>query len=339
MILDLLAQAIRQGAEQQEACEVLGIDPRTIQRWRSAGGGDDHRAGPNQAPRNKLNPAEYQRIRDLVTSPEYRDLAPNQIVPRLADRGAYVASESTMYRILRKEAMLEHRERSRPAVKRAPRVHRAVKPNQVWSWDITYLKAPVRGTFFYLYVALDVWSRKIVGWTLEESECSSHSSRFLKAACEREGIAEGDLVIHSDNGGPMKGATLLATLQALGVATSFSRPSVSNDNPFSESLFRTMKFRPAFPDGPFESIEAARAWMTAFARWYNTEHRHSAIKFVTPEDRHSGREASLLERRQVVYARARRERPERWTTSCRNWEPVKEVFLNPVPVDPGSSAA
>jgi putative transposase len=339
MILDLLAEAIRQGAEQGECCEVLGIDPRTVQRWRNASGGDDRRAGPKQPPRNKLTPAEYRQIRDLVTSPEFRDVAPNQIVPRLADRGVYVASESTMYRILRKEAMLEHRERSRPAVKRPPRVHRAVRRNQVWSWDITFLKAPIKGRFFYLYVALDVWSRKIVGWTIEATESSSHSSRFLKATCAREGIAEGDLVIHSDNGGPMKGATLLATLQALGVATSFSRPSVSNDNPFSESLFRTMKFRPAFPDGPFESIEDARAWMTAFARWYNTEHRHSAIKFVTPDERHSGREASLLERRKAVYARARRERPDRWTAACRNWEPITEVFLNPVQADPDSSAA
>jgi putative transposase len=339
VILGLLAEAIRQGAEQREACDVLGIDPRTIQRWRYAGGGDDRRSGPKQPPGNKLTAEEYRQIRDLVTSPEFRDLAPNQIVPRLADRGVYVASESTMYRILRKEAMLEHRERSRPAVKRPPRVHRAVKPNQVWSWDITFLKAPIKGRFFYLYVALDVWSRKIVGWTIEETESSSYSSRFLKSACQREGIVEGDLVIHSDNGSPMKGGTLLATLQALGVATSFSRPSVSNDNPFSESLFRTMKFRPAFPDGPFRSIEDARAWMTAFTRWYNTEHRHSAIKFVTPEERHSGRDASLLERRTVVYARARRERPDRWTGSCRDWEPIKEVFLNPVQADPDSSAA
>jgi len=339
VILGLLKEAMDQGAEQGEACEVLGVDPRTIQRWRSVGGGDDRRSGPKQPPGNKLKEVEYRRIRELVTSPEFRDLAPNQIVPRLADRGIYIASESTMYRILRKEAMLEHRVRSRPAVKRKPRVHRAVRPNQVWSWDITYLKAPIKGRFFYLYVALDVWSRKIVGWTLEESESSTHSSRFLKAACEREQIVEGDLVIHSDNGGPMKGATLLATLQALGVATSFSRPSVSNDNPFSESLFRTMKFRPAFPDGPFMSIEDARAWMTAFTRWYNTEHRHSAIKFVTPEDRHSGREASLLERRKVVYAKARRERPDRWTAACRNWEPIKDVFLNPLPADPDSSAA
>ena len=147
------------------------------------------------------------------------------------------------------------------------------------------------------------------------SESPEHSSRFLAAACEREGVQPGTLVIHSDNGGPMKGATLLATLQALGVATSFSRPSVSNDNPFSESLFCTMKYRPAFPDGPFKSIEDACAWMTAFVRWYNAEHRHSGIRFVTPEERHSGREAALLEQRKVVYAKARAARPERWARS------------------------
>ena len=210
---------------------------------------------------------------------------------------------------------------------------RATGPNQVWSWDITYLKSPIKGVFFYLYVAIDVWSRKIVGWTIEVSESPEHSSRFLAAACEREGVEPGQLVIHSDNGGPMKGATLLATLQALGVATSFSRPSVSNDNPFSESLFGTMKYRPAFPDGPFKSIEDAGAWMTAFVRWYNTEHRHSGIRFVTPEERHSGREAALLEQRKIVYAKARAARPERWARSTRNWQPIGEVVLNPAPAD------
>lgn len=330
MILKLLGKAIKDGAEQSEACDILGLNETTVQRWRKQPGGGDRRAGPIQAPKNKLTPAEYREVRAIVTSPEFRDLAPSQIVPRLADRGIYIASESTIYRILRKEKMQHHRGTSRPPTKRhRPGERRATGPNQVWSWDITYLKSPIKGVFFYLYVAIDVWSRKIVGWTVEVSEHPEHSARFLAAACEREGVKPGTLVIHADNGGPMKGATLLATLQALGVAMSFSRPSVSNDNPFSESTFSTMKRRPAFPEGPFKSIDDARAWMTSFVRWYNTEHRHSGIRFVTPEDRHSGRETALLEHRKVVYAKARAARPERWTRSTRNWEPVGEVVLNP----------
>ena len=334
MILRLLTEALEAGAEQGEACDILGVNETTVQRWRKQPGGVDRRAGPIQAPRNKLTPAEYREVRAIVTSPEFRDLAPSQIVPRLADRGIYLASESTIYRILRKEEMQHHRGASRQPTKRhRPGERRATGPNQVWSWDITYLRSPIKGMFFYLYVAVDVWSRKIVGWTIEVSENPEHSSRFLAAACEREGVRPGTLVIHSDNGGPMKGATLLATLQVLGVATSFSRPSVSNDNPFSESLFGTMKYRPAFPDGPFRSIEDACAWMTAFVRWYNAEHRHSGIRFVTPEERHSGREVDLLEQRKVVYAKARAARPERWARSTRNWQPIGEVVLNPAPAD------
>jgi transposase InsO family protein len=334
MILGLLAKALDDGAEQGEACEILGLAATTVQRWRKQPDGADRRAGPLQAPKNKLTPEEYREVRAIVTSSEFRDLAPSQIVPRLADRGVYVASESTIYRILRKEEMQHHRGPSRPPRKRhRPREHRATGPNQVWSWDITYLRSPIKGMFFYLYVAIDVWSRKIVAWTIEVSESPEHSSRFLAAACQREGVEPGQLVIHSDNGGPMKGATLLATLQALGVAQSFSRPSVSNDNPFSESNFSTMKRCPVFPDGPFASIEDARAWMTAFLRWYNTEHRHSGIRFVTPEERHCGQEAALLEQRKIVYAKARAARPERWPRSTRNWDPIAEVVLNPAPAE------
>jgi len=337
MILRLLAKAIDDGAAQGEACKIIGLHKTTVQRWRKQPGGTDRRAGPIQAPKNKLTPAEYREVRALVTSPEFRDLPPSQIVPRLADRGIYVASESTIYRILREEDMQHHREASYAPRKRPRPERRATGPNQVWSWDITYLRSPIKGAFFYLYVAIDVWSRKIVGWTIERSESPEHSARFLAAACEREGVEPGQLVVHADNGGPMKGATLLATLQALGVAMSFSRPSVSNDNPFSESTFSTMKRRPAFPEGPFKSIEDARAWMTSFVRWYNTEHRHSGIRFVTPEDRHSGRETALLEQRKVVYAKARAARPERWARSTRNWEPVGDVVLNPA-ADPARVA-
>ena len=252
MILRLLAKAVDDGAEQDEACEILGLDATTVQRWRKQPGGGDRRAGPIQAPKNKLTSAEYREVRAIVTSPEFRDLPPSQIVPRLADRGIYVASESTIYRVLRNEDMQHHREASYAPRKRPRPERRAIGPNQVWSWDITYLRSPIKGAFFYLYVAIDVWSRRIVGWTIEMSESPEHSSRFLAATCEREEVQPGKLVIHSDNGGPMKGATLLATLQALGVAMSFSRPSVSNDNPFSESTFSNDEAPPSVPGRPVQ---------------------------------------------------------------------------------------
>ncbi len=291
MIMNLLADAVAGGASQAEACKILDISETTIQHWRKQPSGTDRRTGPKQPPKNKLTAAERQEVRTLVTSPEFRDLPPSQIVPRLADREIYVASESTIYRILRSEGMQHHRGASRaPTTRKRPRELRATAKNQVWSWDITYLRSPIKGVFFYLYVAIDVWSRKIVGWVIEESEDTAHSSCFIAAACAREGVSRGDLVIHSDNGSPMRGATLLATLQSLGVATSFSRPSVSNDNPFSESLFCTLKYRPEFPSGPFPSVAHARSWMVTFTRWYNTEHRHS-VQHRASTQRHPLRHA------------------------------------------------
>lgn len=340
MILGLLNAAMACGAMLRESCKVLGIDPSAVQRWRGRPGGADRRAGPKVAPKNKLSDAERSEIIEIATSPEFRDLPPSQIVPRLADRGRYVASESTFYRELHGADLLHHRECSRAPMKRhRPRELRATGPNQVWSWDITYLRGPTRGAYFYLYLCVDVWSRKIVGWVIELSESAEHSSTFLAATCEREGVKPGKLVIHSDNGGPMKGATLLATLIALGVETSFSRPSVSNDNPFSEALYRTLKSRPEFPKDAFETIAAARAWTETFVRWYNEEHHHSAIRFVTPMERHDGLEKAILAARDVVYARAKKRHPSRWSMSTRNWEPIAEVVLNPAPANEAERAA
>jgi putative transposase len=330
MILEHIDEAIAGGARQSEASKTLGLDERTVQRWRKQGGGQDGRRGPNTTPGNKLTDAEREHVLKTVNSPEFRDLSPNQIVPELASRGEYMASEATMYRILRQENQLKHREKSRPATKRhKPDEFVATGPNGVWSWDITYLKSPVRGMFFYLYMVMDVWSRKIVAWEVHEEESSENASRLLNAAYRREEVSPGSLVLHMDNGSPMKGATLLATLQFLGVATSFSRPSVSNDNPYSESLFRTLKYRPVYPSGAFESIEQAREWTASFVHWYNHEHLHSAIRFVTPADRHSGRDLEILERRERVYEQARARSPERWSGNTRNWKPIKEVILNP----------
>lgn len=318
------------GGSAAPCCEVVGVDPRTVQRWRRAGGGEDRRRGPRSEPANKLSPAERAEVLAVVTSPEYCDLPASQIVPRLLDEeNRYLASESTIHRILRQEKMAAHRERSRPASHRRPREHVATAANQVWSWDITYLRSPIRGVFFFLYLMMDVWSRKIVGWAVHEAESSEHAAMLFQQTCLREGTDPRGIVLHADNGGPMKGATLLATLQRLKVVTSFSRPRVSNDNPFSEALFRTMKYRPDFPDQPFASLEAARDWVAAFVRWYNTQHRHSAICFVTPAQRHYGVDVDILQHRAAIYEDARAQNPERWSGKIRSWKPADIVRLNP----------
>jgi len=330
MSLDLIDEAVARGARQAKACEVLGLDRRTVQRWKS-GPIDDQRRGPRRSPANKLSDVERRRVLDVVNGPEHRDLPPSQIVPRLADQGTYLASESSMYRILREADQVKERGRAKPRQHRRPEPHVATGPNQIYSWDITYLKAPVRGMFYYLYLMLDVWSRKIVGWEVHEEECSERASRLLTRTCLVEGLSPLDLlVLHSDNGSPMKGATMLATMERLGVVASFSRPRVSDDNPFSESCFRTMKYRPEYPEQPFASLEHARAWVARFVEWYNREHRHSAIRFVTPAQRHHGEERELLARRQEVYEQARHRHPARWSGACRDWSPVCTVELNPL---------
>jgi transposase InsO family protein len=321
---------MKSGARLSPAAKTIGLSARTIIRWRLSNECVDKRKGPQKAPCGKLSSQERQRVLKIANSPAYRDLSPKQIVPKLADMGLYLASESTFYRILREEKQVNHREASRPASSPRPREHIATGPCQVWSWDITYLRTTINGLFFYLYMIMDVWSRKIVAARVFEKECMEHSASLFSQACLRHEVSPDQLSLHSDNGSPMKGATMLATLQKLGVAASFSRPSVSNDNPFSESLFRTMKYRPEYPSRPFASIEEAQRWVDAFVDWYNTEHLHSAIRFVTPDDRHYGREVQILAERHRVYEEARSRMPNRWSHSIRNWNPVNVVRLNPV---------
>jgi putative transposase len=329
VIAELVHEATCGGARREVALNALGLSVRTFQRWQTQEDSADRRRGPNTAPANKLTAAEREQVLATANAPAFRDLSPKQIVPRLADQGGYIASESTFYRVLRDEDQLTHREPSQPATSRPPREHVATGPCQVWSWDITYLKSPVLGQFFYLYLILDVWSRKIVAAQVYAEERNEHAAQLFVHACSRLGLDPDGLVLHSDNGGPMKGATMLGTLQKLGVVASFSRPRVSDDNPYSEALFRTLKYRPGFPSQPFVNVEAAQRWVDGFVSWYNTEHLHSAIRFVSPDDRHFGREAALLAQRRQVYEQARQRNPERWARNTRNWEPVAAVYLNP----------
>lgn len=330
-ILTLVDEAMAGGARQWRCCEIVRLDERTLERWRSSELGEDGRRGPNTEPANKLSAAERARIVAIAGSEEFRDLSPKQIVPLLADRKQYVASESSFYRVLREAGQMSHRESSKAATRVRPREFMANGPHEIWSWDITYLRSPVRGAFYYLYMVEDVWSRKIVGWEVHEEESMELSSRLMGRLAHREKIDLDTLVLHSDNGGPMKGATMLATLERLGILPSFSRPSVSNDNPYSESLFRTMKYRPAYPQRPFASLEEARAWVASFVQWYNEEHLHSAIGFVTPQQRHEHADVEILRNRERVYEAARRRNPERWSGKIRNWKRVECVWLNPAP--------
>jgi transposase InsO family protein len=331
MILSLVDEAVRSGARYHKACEVIGLPARTLQRWRTQGpeGGEDGRHGATKTPHNKLSEEERQKILDVANSAEMRDLSPRQIVPQLADRGVYVGSESTMYRVLEEAGQKTHRGPVKARTNRKPAPRVATGPNQLMCWDITYLPAAVRGTFYYLYVFIDVWSRKIVGWAVHERECEKLAAQLLEATCHQLGVDTDGIVLHSDNGAAMKGATMLAMMTSLGVTPSFSRPAVSNDNPFIESLFRTLKYRPDHPMRRFATLAEAVASIEAFVRWYNHVHLHSSIGFVTPHARHVGADLPILAHRRLVYEQAHAKHPERWTRNVRPWDRPSVVHLNP----------
>lgn len=330
MILALIDEAVTHGARLSKACQVLELPPRTVQRWRVQGGegGQDRRRGPHRAPANKLSDTDRKHVLEVVNSPPYRNLSPKQIVPRLADEGQYIASESTIYRILEEAGQDTHRQPVKPATHEKPDEHVATGPAQVLCWDITYLPTLVRGQFLFLYVFLDIWSRKIVGWGVHHEQCGKFASGLLEAIANDLGVSSAGIVLHSDNGKSMKGSSMLSTMEWLGIVPSFSRPHVSDDNPYIESLFRTLKYRPG-SDLRFSSVADAMGWVLRFVGWYNQEHLHSGIGFVTPDDRHSGRDIPILAQRRRVYARAQRLHPERWTGAVRAWRRPRIVRLNP----------
>ena len=336
-LLQLIDHACCAGARLHKACAIIGLAARTVQRWVAASKDALHvgdRRTPDQrvhnCPPNKLSDAERQAALGVLNSEEYKDLPPSQIVPRLADQGLYVASESTLYRLLRQAGQLAHRRLERVPQKRSkPRALVATQPDQIYCWDITYLPTQVRGQFFYLYLFVDIFSRKVVGWQVFDCESAEKAAGLLEDICRRQGVNANQITVHSDNGSPMKGETMLATMQRLGVAHSRSRPAVSNDNPYSESLFKTLKYRPQFPLKPFADLLQARRWVTKLVHWYNEEHRHSAISFVTPAQRHAQTDEALLQARASVYETARQKHPNRWSRKTRDWTFIDAVQLNP----------
>jgi putative transposase len=327
----LIVEATQAGARKRKACELLGITVRTLERWEKRDSPLDKRKESARTPSNKLTQEERQVILETVNSEPYRDLPPCKIVPMLADDGCYIGSESTIYRVLRAENQLSHRSAVRLSKHHKPKAYIAGRSNQIWTWDISYLPTRVRGLYFYLYMIVDIYSRKIVGWSLHEIESSDHAASLIKQACLDEYIPQApQLVLHSDNGSPMKGSTMLAMLENLGVIPSFSRPSVSDDNPYSEALFKTLKYHPTFPMlDKFETISDARSWCEKFVEWYNTQHLHSALKFVTPEQRHRGEDIVVRQKRHTVYEKAKQRHPDRWTRNTRDWSLPDVVTLNP----------
>jgi putative transposase len=323
------------GARLRLACEAAGIDVRTLQRWKAQQGlvTADARPGARRPlPSHALNLAERAEVLRVANEPRFADMPPARIVPMLADEGVYIASESTFARVLREHGQMSRRGRARaPATTRPPTTHIATAPRQVWCWDMTYLPATVTGRWFHLYLILDLYSRKIVGWEVHDSDAAEHAAHLVRRTALAEDIAalEARPVLHGDNGATLKATTVLAMLHWLGIKPSYSRPRVSDDNAYAEALFRTAKYRPEFPATGFDDLSAARTWASAFVHWYNFEHRHSGIRYVSPAQRHAGDDHVILAARHALYETARERNPARWSRHTRNWTPVGAVTLNP----------
>ena len=210
-----------------------------------------------------------------------------------------------------------------------PRI--ASAPGEVWCWDMSYLRGPVLGQWFYLYLILDLYSRKIVGWEVHKNDHADHAAHLVRRTALAEGIhaMTAKPVLHGDNGATLKATTVLAMLHWLGIKPSYSRPRVSDDNAYAESLFRTAKYRPEFPVKGFASLDEARAWAAKFMRWYNVDHRHSGIRYVSPQQRHSGADQAILAARHDLYTQAKQRNPARWSGNTRGWSYIGAVTLNP----------
>ena len=329
----LISEAVDSGAALYKACAELGISKRTYNRWKNTDNDyiDKRTTCVRPEPANKLKPEERQLILDTMNSEEFASKTPCEVVPILADRGIYIASESSFYKVLKEANELLHRGRDHTKTKCVVSTHKATGPNQVWMWDITYLNGPIKGKYYYLYLFSDLFSRKIVGWEVYDCESADLAEKLISRIYRNEKVFlnKQPLVLHSDNGSPMKGATMLETLYALGVTPLRSRPRASNDNPYAESLFKTLKYMPNYQPQGFNDIIEARLWVKSFVKWYNTEHRHSGIQFVTPSERHEGLDKEILRKRTEVYEAAKQAHPERWSGDIRNWKYSEIEWLNP----------
>jgi len=289
------------------ACDAVGLARASYYR----GLHPQPPARERPTPERALSAAERHVVLDTLHGEAFVDKAPAEVWATLLDQGTYLCSPRTMYRILEDaQEVRERRDQLRhPAYKKPELLAQA--PNEVWSWDITKLLGPAKWTYFYLYVILDIFSRYVVGWMVADGESATLASQLIDQTCTKHGIPPGQLTLHADRGTSMKSKAVALLLSDLGVTKTHSRPHVSDDNPFSESHFRTLKYRPDFP-GRFGSIQDARSFCRSFFPWYNTEHRHSGIGLLTPESVHYGRAADLLAQRQNILSDAYQAHPERF---------------------------
>ncbi len=292
-----------------QACQALGVPRSSLYRLRM----EKSKAAVQEPapPPRSLSPAEKVNIRQILNSEHFQDQAPREVYATLLDEGRYVCHWRTMYRIL-----AEHDEvRERRNQLSHPNYHKpellATGPNQVWSWDITKLLGPVKWTYYYLYVILDIFSRYVVGWMVAEREAAALARELVDQSCRRQGIQAEQLTLYADRGSPMMAKSLAMLLADLGVTKSHSRPHVSDDNPYSESQFKTLKYRPDYPER-FGCAADARSWSRSFFGWYNHEHHHSALGLLTPADVHFGRAEQVREQRQQVLQMAYEAHPERF---------------------------
>jgi putative transposase len=334
----MLAQAVRPSLGVATACQAVAVSRATwYRRQRPA-----HQGAASQAPPGTaavaaktpsaaplaLQPAERQAVLDYLQCERFMDQSPRQVWACLLDEGVYLCSLSTMYRLLRQEdAVRERRRQRRHPVYKAPELL-ATAPNQVWSWDITKLKGPVKWSYYYLYVIMDIFSRYVVGWMVAEAESQALARQLIKQACRQQHIAPGQLTVHADRGAAMKSHSVAELLADLGVVKTHSRPHVSNDNPFSEAQFKTLKYAPDFP-ARFGSAPDARTFSRTFFTWYNHDHHHSGLALLTPHMVHYGLAEQVLSARQEVLHQAYLRRPGRFHRSPQVPAPPKEVWINP----------
>jgi putative transposase len=322
---------------QAAACRVLGVPRASWYRSLQPVVAFQQTRGMRSTPVRALPPEERQRVLDHLHAERFRDQAPAQVYATLLDEGTYVCSVRSMYRILEENSEVKERRDQL----RHPQYHKpellATSANQVWSWDITKLLGPVKWTYFYLYVILDIFSRYVVGWMVAQGENAALAKRLIADTCAKQLIVPGQLTIHADRGSSMTSKPVALLMADLGITKTHSRPHVSDDNPYSESQFKTLKYRPEFPDR-FGSLQDARGFSQQFFRWYNREHHHSGIALLTPEVLHYGQGQEVIERRQQVLNDAYARNPERFVRASPKPQPLPTaVWINPPAKTPAAT--
>ena len=323
-------EAVVPGVGAAPACRALGLPRASLYRLRRTPDPNlEARGRPRPAPPRALAPDEREVILDTLHCERFMDHAPAQVHATLLDEGTYLCSPRTMYRILDSaQEVKERRDQVRRPHYAKPELL-ATRPNEVWSWDITKLMGPAKWTYFYLYVILDIFSRYVVGWMVARHESAALAEGLISETCDKQGIVRGQLTLHADRGSSMRSKPVALLLADLGVVKTHSRPQVSNDNPFSESQFKTMKYRPGFPER-FGSLEDARTFGHVFFPWYNDAHHHSALGFLTPAVVHYGLADGVREKRQRVLAKAFAAHPERFVRGTPQLADLPQaVWINP----------